>query len=154
MLSSCMALHCPDSMSAVVDFYNEMTPAKLERLGDLYGPGVEFQDPIHDARGLGQLRDVLSYRFQKMAAVTVKVVDAHGDDRTGFLLWTVTYQHHGNPQVIHGTSHFKFANDGRIAAQRDHWDASPVLYGALPLLGWLMRIIKRRARIIPEKAGP
>lgn len=147
-----MALHCPDSMSAVVDFFNEMTPAKLERLGDIYGPGVEFHDPIHDARGLAQLRDVLSYRFQRMAAVTVKVEDAHGDDRTGFLLWTVTYQHHGNGRVIHGTSHFKFANDGRISEQRDHWDASPALYGELPVLGWLMRTIKRRARIIPEKA--
>ena len=82
MLSSCMALHCPDSMTAVADFYNEMTPAKLDRLGDIYGPGVEFHDPIHNASGLSQLREVLIYRFHHMAAVTVKVVDAHGDDRT------------------------------------------------------------------------
>ena len=153
MLSSCMALHCPDSMTAVVDFFNEMTPAKLERLGDIYGPGVAFQDPIHDARGLPQLRDVLANRFQKMASVRVQVVDAHGDDRTGFLLWTVTYQHRGNGRLIHGTSHFKFANDGRISEQRDHWDASLAVYGELPVLGWLMQIIKRRARIISENAS-
>ena len=153
MLSSCMALHCPDSMTAVADFYNEMTPAKLDRLGDIYGPGVEFHDPIHNASGLSQLREVLIYRFHHMAAVTVKVVDAHGDDRTGFLWWTVTYQHRGNGRVIHGTSHFKFANDGRIAEQRDHWDSAPVLFGELPLLGWLTRIIKQRAQKIPEKAG-
>lgn len=153
MLSSVMALHCPDSLSAVADFFNEMTPAKLERLGDIYGPGVEFHDPIDDAIGLSQLRDVLSNRFKEVTSARVKVMDAHGDDRTGFLLWTLTYQHGGNERVIHGTSHFKFANDGRISAQRDHWDASFVLYGELPGLGWLMRIIKRRARIIPEKAG-
>ncbi len=148
-----MALHCPDSMTAAADFFNEMTPAKLERLGDIYGPGIEFHDPIHDARGLSQLRDVLSNRFQKMAAVSVKVEDAHGDDRTGFLLWSMTYQSDGNPQVIHGTSHFKFANDGRISKQRDHWDASFVLYGRLPLLGWLMGIIRRRAQFTPEISG-
>lgn len=147
-----MALHCPDSLSAVADFFNQMTPAKLERLGDIYGPGVEFHDPIHDAIGLPQLRDVFSNRFRKMEAVTFKVVDAHGDDRTGFLLWTVTYQHRGDEQVIHGTSHFKFAHDGRVSSQRDHWDASFVLYGALPVLGWLMRIIKQRTLLIPEKA--
>ncbi len=148
-----MALHCPDSLSAVADFFNQMTPEKLERLGDIYGPGVEFHDPIHDAIGLLQLRDVLSNRFRKMEAVTFKVVDAHGDDRTGFLLWSVIYQHRGSERVIHGTSHFKFAHDGRISAQRDHWDASFVLYGALPVLGWLMRFIRQRTLLIPEKAG-
>ena len=145
-----MALHCPDSMSAVADFFNEMTPAKLERLGDIYGPGVEFHDPIHDAVGLSQLRGVLSNRFKKMTSARVKVIDAHGDDRTGFLLWAVTYQQAGEERVIHGTSHFKFAHDGRISAQRDHWDASFVLYGEVPMLGWLMRIIQRRAQVIPE----
>lgn len=148
-----MALHCPDSMTAVADFFNEMTPAKLERLGDIYGPGVEFRDPIHDACGLPQLRLVLSNRFKEMTAVRVEVMDAHGDDRTGFLLWSVTYQHRSSERVIHGTSHFKFARDGRISEQHDHWDASFVLYGELPGLGWLMRMIKRRARIVSENAA-
>ena len=90
-----MALHCPDSMSAVADLFTTMTPAKLERLGDVYGPGIAFHDPIHDARGLPQLRDVLSNRFKKMAGISFKSLDAHGDDRTGFLLWIVNYQHRG-----------------------------------------------------------
>lgn len=149
-----MALHCPDSLSAVADFFNQMTPAKLERLGDVYGPGIEFHDPIHDALGLTQLRDVLANRFRKMEAVTFKVMDAHGDERTGFLLWTATYQLRGHGHVIHGTSHFKFAHDGRISAQRDHWDASFVLYGSLPVLGWLMGFIKQRNQCIPELTSP
>lgn len=148
-----MSLHCPDSMTAVAELFREMTPTKLERLGDIYSPGVEFHDPIHDATGLPQLRAVLTHRFRRMVGVSVKVMDAHGDERTGFLLWTVTYQHRGHERVIHGTSHFKFAHDGRISAQRDHWDASLVLYGSLPLLGWLMPIIKRRAQFIPQNAG-
>jgi steroid Delta-isomerase len=148
-----MALHCPDSLSAVADFLNEMTPEKLERLGDIYGPGIKFHDPIHDASGLQELRQVLASRFQKMAGMEFTVEDAHGDDRTGFLLWIATYQDRGYERVIHGTSHFKFATDGRISAQRDHWDASFALYGALPVLGWLMRIIKRRAQFIPKNAG-
>ncbi len=149
-----MALHCPDSMTAVAGFFNDMTPTKLERLGDIYGPGVEFHDPVHDASGLGELRDVLTHRFRKMNGVSIKVLDAHGDDHTGFLLWIVRYMHDESDRVIQGTSHFKFANDGRICEQRDHWDASFVLYGDNPVLGWLMRIIKRRTQIIREKVGP
>lgn len=153
MLSSGMALHCPDSMTAVAGLFNEMTPAKLERLGDIYGPGIEFHDPIHDARGLAELRGVLANRFRKMEDISFVVLDAHGDDRTGFLQWRVNYQHDGGDRMIHGASHFKFANDGRISEQRDYWDASPVIYGDVPVLGWLMQFIKRRARLIPERCG-
>jgi steroid Delta-isomerase len=148
-----MALHCPDSMTAVAGLYNNMTPAKLEQLGDIYGPGVEFRDPIHDATGLAQLRNVLAVRFKQLAGASVNVVDAHGDDRTGFLLWSVKYHHRGESREIHGTSHFKFANDGRISEQRDHWDASFVVYGELPVLGWLMKMVKRKAQVIPENEG-
>jgi hypothetical protein len=50
-------------------------------------------------------------------------------------------------------SHFRFAPDGRICEQRDQWDASFVLYGEHPVLGWLMQKIKRRAQFIREADG-
>jgi hypothetical protein len=41
--------------------------------------------------------------------------------------------------------HLRFAPDGRIAMHRDYWDAAEELYEKLPLLGGLMRWLKRRA---------
>ena len=88
-----------------------------------------------------------------MPKISFKVLDAHGDDRTGFILWTMIYQQRGAEQVIHGMSHFRFAHDGRIREQRDQWDASFVLYGEHPLFGWLMQKVKDRAQFFPEKSG-
>lgn len=144
-----MALHCPESMTAVTRLFKELTAAKLDRLGDIYSPGIVFQDPIHESHGLTQLRDVFARRLATPGGIAVELLDAHGDDRTGFLLWTRKYQQRGEPREIRGTSHFKFATDGRISEQRDQWDASFVLYGEFPLLGWLMRKIKQRAHLIP-----
>lgn len=140
-----MPLHCPDSMTAIAGFFNEMTPAKLDRLGDLYGPAVTFSDPIQEALGLPQLKEVLAGRFRKLPDVAVRVSDAHGDDHTGFLLWTVSYRYRGVEHIIHGTSHFRFAPDGRISEQKDLWDPTAVLYGDVPVLGWMLRKIKSRA---------
>lgn len=144
-----MALHCPDSMSAVAGFLNELSPAKLEQLGDVYSPAVEFHDPMNQARGLSALRRVYENLFQQFKGVSVTVEDAHGDDRTGFLLWTMRYQFRGKERVITGTSHLKFAADGRVAVQRDHWDASFAVYGEFPVIGWAMRGIKRRVEVKP-----
>jgi hypothetical protein len=148
-----MALHCPDTLTAVADLFMEMTPEKLSRLGDIYSPGIQFHDPIHEASGLDSLKLVLSKWFEKMPKVSFKVLDAHGDDLTGFLLWTMSYGPNDDERVIHGMSHFRFAPDGRIREQRDQWDASFVLYGEQPILGWLMHKIKRRAQVTPETRG-
>jgi hypothetical protein len=48
------------------------------------------------------------------------------------------------PLVIEGMSEIELAPDGRIAAHIDHWDAGRQVYERVPLLGWLLRRIRRR----------
>ncbi|MEI8038299.1 MAG: nuclear transport factor 2 family protein [Verrucomicrobiota bacterium] len=145
-----MALHSPDSLAPMAGFLNGLTLAKLEHLGDIYSPGVEFHDPVHHTRGLPALRQVYQQLFQQLSEVSVTVSDAHGDERTGFLLWTLRYQLRGEPRAITGTSHLQFAPDGRVAEQHDHWDASFQTQQELPLLGWAMRGIKRLVQTKPK----
>ena len=147
-----MALHCPDSMVTMARFFNGLAPEKLDHLGDVYSPGVEFRDPMHQTRGLAELRRVYEHMFHQLKGVSVTVKDAHGDERTGFLLWTMTYQFRGGARTITGTSHLTFAPDGRVASQHDHWDASFPVYGEFPLIGLAMRGIKRMLSLKPRAA--
>ena len=48
-------------------------------------------------------------------------------------------------QCIRGGSHLVLADDGRIADHRDYWDAAEELYEKLPVVGGLMRWLKKRA---------
>lgn len=145
-----MVLHCPDSLSSIAGFFNGLSLAKLDHLGDIYAPGVEFHDPIHHAHGLADLRQVYQQIFQQLPELTVTVSDAHGDDRTGFLLWSMRFQLRGQERILTGTSHLKFAPDGRVAVQNDHWDPSFQINDELPLLGWAMRGIQR---LVKSKTG-
>jgi len=149
-----MSLHCPDSLATMAGFFNGLSLAKLDSLGDVYSPAVTFQDPLHDTRGIAALRRVYEHTFQQLADISLTVLDAHGDDRTGFLLWTMRYQLRGHERTIAGTSHLKFAADGRVSVQRDFWDASFPVYGEIPLLGWALRAIRGRVatRLDTEKS--
>ena len=140
-----MTLHCPDSLTAIAGFYHNFTASKLDRLGDIYGPGIVFHDPLQTATGLDEVRELFGHRLRLCKDMTITVLDVDGDDRTGFLAWTWKYRHRGEERVIHGASHCKFAPDGRIREQRDCWDACGLLVGDVPVLGWLVRRIKRRA---------
>ena len=140
-------------MSPVAGFLDGLALAKLDHLGDIYSPAVEFRNPLHHTRGPADLRRAYERLYQQFQDVAVTVTDAHGDERTGFLLWSMSYRLHGKPRVITGTSHLQFAPDGRVALQHDHWDASFPIYGEFPLLGWILSGIKRFVSKLPESRG-
>jgi steroid Delta-isomerase len=132
-----------DSLASIAGFLNGLTPAKLDSLGDVYSPGIEFEDPLHHTTGIIALRRMYEHLFQQLSGITIAVTDIHGDDSSAFLLWTMRYQFRGRERSIQGTSHLKFARDGRIATQRDFWDASFPIYGEFPVIGWAMRGIRK-----------
>ncbi|MBC8127073.1 MAG: nuclear transport factor 2 family protein [Gloeobacteraceae cyanobacterium ES-bin-144] len=141
-----MTLHCPDSMSTMVGFFNGFSPVKLENMGDVYSPDIEFHDPTNHTRGLAALRKVYENIFKEFENITVSVIDAHGDDHTGFLLWTMHSTLRGKEFFLSATSHLKFAPDGRVIVQRNHWDASLLNRNKIPLIGWAVDGIKRLAK--------
>ena len=48
-------------------------------------------------------------------------------------------------QCIRGATHIVFDERGAVSVHRDYWDAAEELYEKLPLLGALMRWLKRAA---------
>ena len=50
----------------------------------------------------------------------------------------------GEVQCIRGATHLCFASDGRVASHRDYWDTGEELFARLPLVGVLMRLLRRR----------
>lgn len=60
-----------------------------------------------------------------------------------FLVWDFTFLWQGKAMHIHGGTLLHFAPDGRVVNHRDYWDAAGELYEKIPLLGALLRRIKR-----------
>ena len=48
-------------------------------------------------------------------------------------------------RVILGATHLVFTPQGQISLHRDYWDAAEELYEKLPVVGSLMRWLKKRA---------
>jgi hypothetical protein len=48
-------------------------------------------------------------------------------------------------QAVRGASHVVFNESGLVTMHRDYWDAAEELYEKLPVLGGVMRWLKKRA---------
>jgi steroid delta-isomerase len=134
---------------ALVTLFEHFKPADVAGLGRLYDAQAFFKDPFNEVHGLPAIQAIFDHMFQSLAAPRFKVLDVLVDGRQCFLSWDFEFGlrgRPGQPQRIHGSSHLRFGADGRVVYHRDYWDAAEELYEKLPLLGGLLRLIKRRLR--------
>jgi hypothetical protein len=66
-----------------------------------------------------------------------------------FLTWEFRFAFRnfkkGQEQVILGSTHLVFSNEGLVTLHRDYWDAAQELYEKLPVVSSLMRWLRKRA---------
>lgn len=139
----------PIPLDRVITAFESLTPDSVADLGDIYTPEARFIDPFNDVQGLAQIQHIFRHMFETLEqphfVVTGKLVD--GDQC--FLLWDFHFRFRAFrrdvAQTIAGTSHLRFDAQGLITWHHDYWDAAHGLYQRMPVLGALMRWLRRRA---------
>lgn len=133
-------------LARVAHFFEQMTPQSLDRLGDLYHEDARFKDPFHTVQGLPAIHAIYAHMYQRLDRPRFVVRDQLGNQAQGFLTWEFIFALRGErrERIVHGSTHFRFAPDGRVQVHRDYWDAAEEFYEHFALLGGLMRWLRRR----------
>ena len=132
----------------IADYFEQLKPADLARLGEIYTEDARFKDPFNEVTGVPDIRRVFEHMFASLDGPRFVVHEVILQGPQCFLSWDFLFRMRRfdrSEQRIRGGSHLQLAPDGRIAMHRDYWDAAEELYEKLPLLGGLMRWLKRRA---------
>jgi len=137
------------AVEKIVGFFETLAPQSVERFGEFYTEEAFFKDPFNEVRGLDEVQRIFQHMFVALQeprfVITARVVE--GDQC--FLSWDFRFRfkrfHPEVTQTIRGATHLRLAPDGRIRFHRDYWDAAEELYEKLPVVGGLMRWLKKRA---------
>lgn len=136
-------------LGRLVAFFEHLTRADVARIGEFYTEDASFKDPFNEVRGVAHVRRIFLHMFEQVDDPRFAVLAAVQQGPQVFLTWDFRFRMKRfdtrSRQTIRGASHLRFAADGRIAFHRDYWDAAEELYEKLPLLGALMRWLKRQA---------
>jgi ketosteroid isomerase-like protein len=138
-----------DAADRIATFFETLTPDNMARLGEFYTADAAFKDPFNDVRGVAAIAQIFSHMYvaldQPHFIVTGRVVDG----AQCFLTWEFRFRFRrfdtATLQTVRGGSHLVLGEDGRIQMHRDYWDAAEELYEKLPVVGSLMRWLKKRA---------
>jgi steroid Delta-isomerase len=137
-----------DHVARLVNFYETLTEQSLPQLHDLYTADAYFKDPFNEVRDVVAIEKIFAHMFvasdKPRFIVHTKIVQDH----EVFLAWDFKFHiRKFRPhieQTIRGGSHVRFDAAGRVIFHRDYWDAAEELYEKFPVIGGLMRFLKKR----------
>ena len=140
--------HDDPRVQRTIDFFERLQAGDVQRLAELYVDDAFFKDPFNEVHTRAGIERIFGHMFTALVGPRFEIRDAVLQGDQCFLTWDFRFRMKRfarDEQLIRGASQIRFAPDGRIAMHRDWWDAAEELYEKLPLVGGLMRWLKRRA---------
>ena len=139
----------PEAVERLVQFFEQLQPQDLQRLPDIYSPEARFKDPFNEVQGLAEIERIFAHMFVALDSPHFIVTERIVQDNKCFLVWDFRFRFKRfdttSWQTVRGGTHLVFDTQGLVTLHRDYWDAAEELYEKLPLVGGLMRWLKRRA---------
>ncbi|MGM9483175.1 nuclear transport factor 2 family protein [Roseateles sp. NT4] len=140
------ALSSDARTARLVAAYEQLTRHSLPALLALYDAQASFKDPFNEVMGRAAIENIFSQMFEELREPRFVVLSTATEGDDAFLTWELHFlrQAGGQTMTIRGASHLRYSSTGLVSLHRDYWDAAEELYAKLPLLGVLMRALRRR----------
>jgi steroid delta-isomerase len=135
-------------LDRLVRFYENLSAASLALLPAIYANEAQFKDPFNEVTGIDAIVAIFGHMFEQVHEPRFAVGTRVLQGADAFLVWEFTFRmKRFSParQCIRGATHIRFDEAGAVVLHRDYWDAAEELYEKLPLVGALMRWLKRAA---------
>ena len=143
------AISTPEAVDRVVQYFETLAPGGAAHIGTLYSPVARFVDPFNDVVGLPAIEGIFTHMFVALESPRFVITERIVQGQQCFLTWNFHFRFKNfqktTPQTIRGGSHLVFSEDGLVTLHRDYWDAAAELYEKMPVVGSVMRWLKKRA---------
>jgi len=139
-----------DALARFTDFFSSFAGDRINRLLDgVYAEDVYFNDTLKSVRGRAALAHYLAESAAAVEDCRVEVLNvSRAGDGEHLLRWKMMIRfrklRRGVDTWTVGISHLRFDRDGRVVYHQDYWNAADGVYEHVPLLGGMIRMLKRR----------
>ncbi len=137
-----------DRLDYLIRYFETVTEATVPQLREFYAADAYFKDPFNEVHKVEQIEEIFAHMFGPLSEPRFVVHTSIEQGDEAFLTWDFRFRikkyKPDVEQIIRGGSHLRFDAQDKVCYHRDYWDAAEELYEKLPLIGGLMRFMKRR----------
>ena len=139
-----------DAIARIVSAFESLQPETVPALQSLYRSDACFTDPFNEVQGWPAIAAIFHDMFEQMLEPRFVVTQRIVDGAQCVLVWELHFRFRrfqpAQAHSIRGVTHLLLDEMGRVQMHRDYWDAAHELYAKLPVVGGLMRWLRRRAQ--------
>lgn len=128
----------------IIHAFESLTIDSVTRLSLLYAEGAHFKDPFNQVQGRDAIAHIFTHMFTQVDSPRFVVTTQAQQDQNLFMCWDFHFHARGSERLIRGSTHFVLNTAGLITLHRDYWDAAQELYETLPVLGPLLRWLRKK----------
>ena len=130
-----------------ISIYQSLAVDNLSGLAQLYHENIIFEDPLHVITGFSALADYFDNLYQYVSNCTFVINQVIREGNQAGIYWTMTYTHKylngGKTISVEGHSLIMGDKD-KVVYHRDYIDLGQMIYENVPVLGGIIRWLKRR----------
>jgi ketosteroid isomerase-like protein len=136
-------------IQGVINQFENLSPNSIDALVALYSKDAFFKDPFNEVKGHAHIKHIFSHMFTQVNNPHFVIKNTLENGSQACLIWEFIFQLKQSSEInqaIRGCTWMTFNEELLITEHRDYWDAAEELYEKIPVLGALMRWLKKRAR--------
>lgn len=143
------------SLDELTQWYATLTIDTLPDIYLFYAPGASFKDPFNEVSGIAAIEQIFFHMLQTTEHPIFTFIDTLQQGNQAFLSWRFNFGLNGKEYEVKGGTHLYLDEAGLITMHRDYWDAAEELWQKLPILGTLVRWLRRKfaAQTTPTTPG-
>jgi len=129
-------------------FYTDLASMKIDQLAYIYSEDVEFIDPIASHQGIEAVKTYFSRLLKNAKGCRFTIHSKQTVNSNDFVVtWTMRYSsksiNQGDPVIVDGVTLLR-TNNNMIVYHRDYYDLGQMVYENIPILGFLVKKIRKR----------
>lgn len=129
------------------DIYNRLGARTIHLVDTVYAPAIVFEDPFRRIDGLEALRGYFAHLYEGVERIRFDFEEPVAQPDRAAIAWTMTLRlkrfRPDRDIVVKGASILRIEGD-MITRHRDYFDPGELVYEHVPVLGSVVRGIKRR----------
>ena len=128
--------------------YEQISVESVDELIQLYSPNARFKDPFNLVFGRDEIKRIFLKMFEQLDSPQFVIRETIQQNSSACLLWEFQFKFKRwdtTPKSLTGVSWLLFDENNLVSSHTDYWDPAEGIYEHLPLIGPLMRGLKKLA---------
>lgn len=126
------------------EYFNHLELNNLSVLNQIYSEDMIFKDPIHQIQGVENLKQYFAKLNSNLISGTFLFTEESIVENKVYLSWDMHLKLKKPQKEIKTSGISVLTVENKIVIHRDYFDAGELFYENIPVLGSIIRLLKRK----------